>query len=165
MEKLLDPTVVLLLIALPFCIWAAISDLRHMKIYNKTTLGLFLAFAVVGLLIFPLDLYALRIAQAALMLAVGFLLTAFGYMGGGDSKFIAAMAPFIALGDATMFLMLLAALSLLTVAVHRGIGAIAALKPYLAGWKSWQVGGKFPYGVTLSASLACYLILQAGLAS
>lgn len=160
----LDPTLVLLLIALPFCIWAAISDLRYMKIYNKTTLGLFLAFAAVGLVLFPLELYALRMAQAALMLAVGFLLTAFGYMGGGDSKFIAAMAPFIALGDATMFLMLLAALSLLTVALHRGIGAIAPLKPYLKGWKSWQVGGKFPYGVTLSASLACYLVMQTSFA-
>jgi prepilin peptidase CpaA len=155
-----SPTMGLLLIALPFCIWAAISDLRHMKIYNKTTLGLFLAFVVVGFFMFPLDVYAPRIAQAALMLAVGFLLTAFGYMGGGDSKFIAAMAPFIALHDATMFLMLLAALSLLTVALHRGIGAIRPLKPYLDNWKSWNVGGKFPYGVTLSTALASYLVLQ-----
>lgn len=155
----ISPMLVLLLIALPFCIWAAFSDLRHMKIYNKTNLGLFLAFVVVGLLIFPPELYALRIGQAALMLAVGFALTALGYMGGGDSKFIAAMAPFIALQDATMFLMLLAAMSLLTVALHRGIGAIAPLRPYLAEWKSFQVGGKFPYGVTLAAALTTYLVM------
>lgn len=155
----ISPTLILLLIALPFCIWAALSDLRHMKIYNKTNLGLFLTFAVVGLLIFPPDLYALRMGQAALMLAVGFSLSAMGYMGGGDSKFIAAMAPFIALQDATMFLMLLALMSLLTVGLHRGIGAIGPLKPYLTGWKSFQVGGKFPYGVTLAAALTTYLVM------
>jgi prepilin peptidase CpaA len=155
----LSPALVLLLTALPFCFWAAFSDLRHMKIYNKTNMGLFLAFVGVGLFLFPLDIYALRLAQGALMLAVGFLLTSFGYMGGGDSKFIAAMAPFIAMQDATMFLMLLAALSLLTVGLHRGIGAISPLKPYLAGWKSWNVGGKFPYGVTLSTALTAYLVM------
>ena len=159
----INPTLLLLLVALPFCIWAALSDLRHMKIYNKTNLGLFLTFAAVGLLIFPIDEYALRIAQAALMLAVGFLLTAFGYMGGGDSKFIAAMAPFIALQDATMFLMLLALLSLITVGLHRGIGAIGFLKPHLTNWKSFQTGGKFPYGVTLATALTTYLVMGTSL--
>lgn len=153
--------VILFLTALPFCIWAALTDLRHMKIYNKNNLGLFLAFAIVGLMIFPLDVYALRIAQGALMLVVGFLLNNFGYMGGGDSKFIGAMAPFIAMQDATKFLMLLAVMALVTVVLHRGVGTIAPLQPHLAGWKSWQVSKKFPYGLTLSSALLIYLAMSA----
>ncbi len=157
----LSAPLILFLTALPFCIWAALTDLRHMKIYNKTNIGLFLAFAVVGLMIFPLDIYALRIAQGALMLVVGFLLNNFGYMGGGDSKFIGAMAPYIAMQDATKFLMLLAAMALITVVLHRGVGAIAPLQPHLAGWKSWQVSKKFPYGLTLSSALLIYLAMSA----
>ncbi|MEM7438978.1 MAG: prepilin peptidase [Pseudomonadota bacterium] len=149
----------LLLAALPFCIWATVTDLREMKILNTCNMGLFLAFVAIGAVIFPLDVYALRLAQGALMLVVGILLNATGHVGGGDSKFIAAMAPFIALQDATVFLMLLAATSLITVGLHRGVGAISPLQPALAGWKSWQVGSKFPFGVTLSAALMAYLAL------
>lgn len=152
-----SPALVLFLTALPFCIWAALTDLRHMKIYNKTNLGLFLAFVLVGFFLFPWDIYALRIAQGALMLAVGFLLNYIGQMGGGDSKFIGAAAPFIALSDATKFLMLLAVTAIATVILHRGIGAIKPLKPYLSGWKSWQESKKFPYGVTLTSALMIYL--------
>ncbi len=137
-----------------------------MKIYNKTNLGLFGAFVLVGLgmvgmNMLPIDVFALRIAQGALMLVVGFLLNNFGYMGGGDSKFIGAMAPYIAMQDATKFLMLLAAMALITVVLHRGIGAIAPLQPHLAGWKSWQVSKKFPYGLTLSSALLIYLAMAA----
>lgn len=149
----------LFLIALPFCIWAAVTDLRSMKILNPCNLGLFMAFVVVGAFLFPLDVYGLRLAQGALMLVVGIVLNATGHMGGGDSKFIAAMAPYIALQDATMFLMLLALMSLVTVGLHRGIGAISPLQPVLAGWKSWNAGGKFPFGVTLSSALLIYLAL------
>lgn len=156
----LSAPLILFLTALPFCIWAALTDLRHMKIYNNTNIGLFLAFTVVGLMIFPLDIYALRIAQGVLMLVVGFLLNNFGYMGGGDSKFIGAMAPYIAMQDATKFLMLLAAMALVTVVLHRGVGAITPLQPHLAGWKSWQVSEKFPYGLTLSSSLLIYLAMS-----
>ncbi|WGI22851.1 prepilin peptidase [Amylibacter sp. IMCC11727] len=163
---ILSAPTILFLTALPFCIWAALTDLRHMKIYNKTNLGLFFAFVIVGLGMiamggFTWELYALRIAQGALMLVIGFLLNHFGYMGGGDSKFIGAMAPYIAMQDATKFLMLLAAMALVTVVLHRGIGAIAPLQPHLVGWKSWQVSKKFPYGLTLSSALLIYLAMAA----
>lgn len=162
----LTAPLILFLTALPFCIWAALTDLRHMKIYNKTNLGLFLAFVAVGLgMVFvqmmPIDIFALRIAQGVLMLVVGYLLNHFGYMGGGDSKFIGAMAPYIAMQDATKFLMLMAAMALITVVLHRGVGAIAPLQPHLVGWKSWQVSEKFPYGLTLSSALTIYLAVAA----
>lgn len=151
---------VLFLIAAPFCLWAALTDLRDMKILNICNLGLFLAFVAAGPFLFTLDVYGLRLAQGALMLVVGVMLNATGHMGGGDSKFIAAMAPFIALQDTTMFLMLLAATSLLTVALHRGLGAITPLQPALSGWKSWNAGSKFPFGLTLSTALMTYLALK-----
>ncbi len=111
MLNLFTPAIVLLVIALPFSVWAALTDLKQMKILNITNMGLFISFAVVGVLLFPLDQYGLRLSQAALMLVVGILATNFGFMGGGDSKFIAAMAPYIALNDAPEFLFLLAAIS------------------------------------------------------
>lgn len=148
--------ILLFAVALPFSVWAALTDLRSMKILNICNMGLFLTFVVVGLFLFPLEEYGLRLAQGALMLVVGVLLNATGHMGGGDSKFIAAMAPFIALQDAPMFLMLLAALSLVTVGLHKGVGALAP-EPALAGWKSWDAGGKFPFGLTLSSTLMVYL--------
>jgi len=156
------PALVLLLVALPFSIYAALSDLRSMKIYNKTNIGLFLTFVVVGPFLFPLDEYGLRLSQGAVMMAVGMILTGFGMMGGGDSKFIAAMAPYVAFQNALGFLFLLSVLSLVTVALHRGIGAIKPLQPSLVEWRSWSAEKrKFPFGVTLGATLVLYLALKA----
>jgi len=158
----ISPALVLLLAATPFCVMAAVTDLRSMKILNTTNIGLFLAFVIVGFFLFPIDQYGLRLSQAAVMLVAGFILTSLGMMGGGDSKFIAAMAPFIALQDALGFLFLLSALSLLTVALHRGIGAIKPMQASLAGWKSWSAEKrKFPFGVTLGTALFIYLCLKA----
>lgn len=158
----LDPALVLLIVATPFCLMAAVTDLKSMKILNKTNLGLFLSFVILGFFLFPLDQYGLRLSQAAVMLAAGFVLTSLGMMGGGDSKFIAAMAPYIALQDAMGFLFLLSALSLITVAAHRGIGAIKPMQSSLAGWKSWSTEKrKFPFGVTLGIALFAYLCLKA----
>ncbi len=163
----ISPALVLLLAATPFCVLAAVTDLRSMKILNTTNIGLFLAFVIVGFVLFalgqfPLNQYGLRLSQAAVMLVAGIILTSLGMMGGGDSKFIAAMAPFIALQDALGFLFLLSALSLLTVALHRGIGAIKPMQASLAGWKSWSAEKrKFPFGVTLGTALFVYLCLKA----
>lgn len=157
-----SPALVLLIVAAPFCLMAAVTDLKSMKILNKTNLGLFLGFVITGFFLFPLDQYGLRLSQAAVMLAVGFTLTSLGMMGGGDTKFIAAMAPFIALQDAMGFVFLLAILSLITVAAHRGIGAIKPMQASLAGWKSWSTEKrKFPFGVTLGMALFIYLCLKA----
>ena len=157
-----SPALVLLLIAAPFSVYAALSDLRSMKIYNKTNLGLFIGFVVAGVFLFPMEQYGLRLSQAAVMFVAGMIMTSFGMMGGGDSKFIAAMAPYIAFQDALGFLFLLSVLSLVTVAVHRGIGAIKPLQPSLAGWRSWSAERrKFPFGVTLGTSLVVYLALKA----
>lgn len=133
-----------------------------MKILNTTNIGLFLCFVVLGPFLFPLEQYGLRLSQGAVMLIAGIILTTAGMMGGGDSKFIAAMAPYIALQDALGFLFLLSALSLITVALHRGIGAIKPMQASLAGWKSWGAERKkFPFGVTLGSALFVYLCLKA----
>jgi len=158
----ISPALVLLIVATPFCLMAAVTDLKSMKILNKTNLGLFFGFVIVGFFLFPIDQYGLRLSQAAVMLAAGFILTSLGMMGGGDSKFIAAMAPFVALQDALGFLFLLSALALITIAAHRGIGAIKPMQPSLAGWKSWGAEKrKFPFGVTLGLALFTYLCLKA----
>lgn len=158
----ISSALMLFLTATPFSVYAALSDLRSMKIYNKTNLGLFMGFVIVGAYFLPFDQYGLRLSQAAVMFIAGVIMTSFGMMGGGDSKFIAAMAPYIAFQDAFGFLFLLSALSLVTVALHRGIGAIKPLRSSLSGWRSWSAERrKFPFGVTLGSSLILYLALKA----
>lgn len=160
-------SIALFLAALPFCVIAAVTDLRTMKILNKTNIGLFATFMIVGLFVVPLPEYGIRILQAAVMMAVGIALMATRQMGGGDAKFLAAMAPYIALSDAPKFLMLLSAMALVTLALHRLIGAVPAVRPMLVNFHSWDASqsgkgmkGKFPYGVTLGVSLSIYLALQ-----
>lgn len=157
-----SPEIILLLTALPFSIIAALTDLRSMKIYNWTNLGLFGVFVIVGIFLFPLEQYGLRLSQGAIMLVVGMIISNLGLMGGGDTKFIAAMAPYIVFNDVAAFVFLLSALSLMTVAAHRGIGMIKPLQPQLVNWKSWSAEKrKFPFGVPLGAALVIYLALKA----
>jgi prepilin peptidase CpaA len=107
-------------LALPICVWVGLSDLRRMKIPNVAVLALTGVFAVIGLIVLPLDVYAWRWAALAIVLVAGFLITALGLVGAGDSKFAAAMAPFIASGDYMFFLALFSLVLIASYATFRG---------------------------------------------
>lgn len=150
----------LLLAALPFCAWAAAADLSRMRIPNRATDGLLLAFAVVGLLVLPFGDYAWRWAHAAVALALGLGVYAMGGAGGGDVKFAAAASPYVALGDLDAVALVYGACLLVTWGAHRAARATAG--PRLApGWASWAPGRRFPMGVPLGLTLALYLLLAA----
>jgi prepilin peptidase CpaA len=146
--------------ALPICIWVAYTDLSAMRIPNKAVLALFGVFVVVGALVMPLSEYAWRFAHLAVVLAIGFMLTAFAGVGAGDSKFAAAMAPFVALGDVTEVLVLFSGLVFITFALHRLSRSIAFIRKLAPSWESWTAK-KFPMGITLTSTLAVYLGLAA----
>jgi prepilin peptidase CpaA len=145
---------------LPICLYVAYKDLAEMRIPNLSVLALLAVFIVVGPLVMPLADYGWRFSHFAVVLAIGFLLTSFAGVGAGDSKFAAAMAPFVALGDATSVLVIFCALVFVTFALHRLSRSIGFIRKLAPSWKSWT-NKKFPMGITLTATLLVYLGLVA----
>jgi len=144
----------------PVCLYVMYTDVSRMKITNTANLVLLGIFVVVGLIALPFTVYLWQLVAVVVVLLVGIVLNAAGVMGAGDSKFIAAAAPFIALGDAMMLLWLFAATLLAAVATHR-IAKYTPLRRLAPGWASWEQGKKFPMGLALGATLVLYLSLGA----
>ena len=147
----------------PICIWVAWSDLREMRIPNVAVLALAGVFLIGGLLLLPFDTYLWRLAQLGGVLLVGFVVSSLGLVGAGDAKFAAAMAPFIAAGDALFFLMLFSLVLIGSWLTHRGASRVPAVRRATPDWVSWDRGKLFPMGVALAGALAIYLVLGLGL--
>ncbi|MEL7132685.1 MAG: prepilin peptidase [Pseudomonadota bacterium] len=142
---------------LPLCLYVAYTDLAEMRITNPTVLTMAAIFAVMGLFLYPFDAYLWQLAQLAIVLVVGIILNAAGSMGAGDAKFLAAAAPYVALGDIRLIVALFAAVLLAAYAVH-SIAKHTPLHTYAPNWASWrQEGRKFPMGFALGPTLAIYL--------
>jgi len=146
--------------AAPICAWVALSDLRHMRIPNNAVLALLAVFVVAGVLVLPVAEYAWRFAHLAIFLVLGVLANAIGLMGAGDAKFIAAAAPFVALGDAATVCLLFAVVLVAAFAGHR-LAMHSRLRHLAPDWTSWQMTGKFPMGLALGPTLVFYLGLGA----
>ncbi|MFQ6549178.1 prepilin peptidase [Aestuariibius sp. 2305UL40-4] len=145
---------------LPICIYVIWSDLARMKIPNIATDTLLVVFAIVGLLALPFDAYLWRWLHFGVVLALGIAFNAAGAMGGGDAKFCASAAPFIAFGDLVIILVLVSAAALAGVASHK-IAKRTPIRRWTPDWVSWnpEVGKrKFPMGYPLAGSLLAYLV-------
>ncbi len=134
------------------------TDLARMKIPNAAVLALVAVYAVVGALTLPWPAFAWSWVQLAVVLLAGFLLSLTGGFGAGDAKFAAAMAPFVAPGDAGLVLLLLGALAIGTLAGHRIAGRLPAVRAATPGWVSWD-RRDFPFGIALAPTLIAYLAL------
>ncbi|WP_425041058.1 prepilin peptidase [Primorskyibacter sp. S187A] len=143
---------------LPICLYVAWSDCRGMIIPNKAVLALLIVFFGVGLIALPFMDWAWRWSHFAAILVAGMVMNAAGAVGAGDAKFAAAAAPFIALGDLVIVLLLLAATILAAFATHR-IAKHTGLRNLAPDWKSWETGSDFPMGLALGPALALYLLL------
>jgi len=146
----------LLIFSTPVALFAAWSDLREMRIPNLSVIALILVYTVVGFLTLPLHVWGWSWLHFAVVLVVGFALNLTGGFGAGDAKFAAAMAPFIAIGDLLLFLMLLCAVVLASFVAHRALGAIPAIRRATPHWASWQ-RREFPFGLALGPALIFYL--------
>ncbi len=145
---------------LPICLYVAFTDMAQMRITNQAVILLALVFLVVGLIALPFDVYLWRWPHLLVVLVAGIALNAAGAMGAGDAKFLAAAAPFVALGDLRFVLALLMACVLAAAITHRGIKR-TALRRLAPHWDSWDKGKKFPMGFALGTTLTLYLILGA----
>lgn len=150
----------LLPFALPICLYVAFTDLRAMRITNQAVVALALVFAVVGVFVFPFPDYVWALAQLLIVLVVGIVLNAAGVMGAGDAKFLAAAAPYVAIGDLSLLLPLFAAVLLAAYGAHR-VAKYTPLRRLAPDWDSWEKGKKFPMGFALGPTLAVYLGLAA----
>lgn len=146
----------LMIFAAPVAFWVVWSDLRAMRIPNKAVVALIGVYAVVGLLALPLPVWGWSWVNFVVVLIVGFVLSLTGGFGAGDAKFAAAMAPFVALGDLQLFLVLLAAVVVSSFLAHRLLRQIPAVRRATPEWESWQ-RREFPMGLALGPSLIFYL--------
>lgn len=144
--------------AIPISIWVAYTDMRFMKITNVAVLALFAVFLVVGLIALPFEDYTWRLLHLVVILVIGFICSSVGLLGAGDAKFAAAMAPFIAWGDAAITLYLLAGLVFVALAFHRLLQRSQFIRARTSDWKSWD-NKDFPMGLALGATLVAYLAL------
>lgn len=144
----------------PICFFVIFNDLREMRITNKTVLVLTGVFVVVGLIALPFDQYLWRLAQLVIVLLIGILLNAAGVMGGGDAKFLAAAAPYVALGDQLVLGKMFCACLLAAVVTQR-IAKHTGLRRLAPDWSNWDQTRKFPMGMALGGTLAIYLALGA----
>ena len=144
----------------PICLYVAFTDLREMRITNQAVIVLAAIFLVVGLVALPLPVYGWRVVQMVAVLAAGFALSVGGAVGAGDAKFAAAAAPFVAGGDLRWLMAIFAANLLAAVTTHR-IAKYTPLRRIAPGWKSWNMGWKFPMGMSLGGTLFIYLALGA----
>jgi len=140
----------------PICLYVAFTDLRDMKITNKTVLLLAGLFLVLGLITLPIVEYGWRLFQLFVVLAIGFVLNAAGIMGGGDAKFVAAAAPYVALPDVGIVFVIYTITMLAAVLTHR-IARRSGLRRLAPNWVSWESSPKFPMGFVLGPTLAIYL--------
>lgn len=145
---------------LPICLYVAFTDLREMRITNQAVLVLAVLFAVLGPIALPLDAYLWRLAQLGIVLAAGFVLSAAGAVGAGDAKFAAAAAPYVALGDTRLLIVIFTANLLAAVATHR-LAKHTPLRRIAPHWQSWGKAWDFPMGLSLGGSLGIYLVLGA----
>ncbi|WP_375687218.1 prepilin peptidase [Pseudooceanicola sp. LIPI14-2-Ac024] len=149
---------VLAIPAIPLSLYTCWSDMRGMRIPNGTVLMLAGAFMVLGPFVLPFDTYLWRLLQLVVMLLFGILANAGGLLGAGDAKFMAAAAPYIALGDLRFLLALFTANVLAAFVTHRMIKH-SPLRRLAPDWESWTRERDFPMGLALGATLSIYLLL------
>lgn len=151
---------ILFLSVLPICLWVAWSDLKTMKIPNRSVLALAAVWLVVGFLVASPEVWAWRWLNLVVVLAIGFVLNAIANVGAGDAKFAAAAAPFFAPAHVPLILPLFAAFLLGAFAAHRILRAIPAVRRMTPDWVSWT-RKDFPMGLALVGTLLAYLALWA----
>lgn len=145
---------------LPLCGHVIWSDLSQLKIRNITVELMALSYVVIGPFVLPWDMYLWNFSHLLVALGVGMVLNMVGAMGGGDAKFIAAAAPFVARSDFASVMYIFCGAMLFAYIVHR-VAKVSPLRRMVPHWESWHSGSRFPMGFPLGVTLIAYLALVA----
>ncbi len=141
--------------------YAASSDLLTMRIANWLVLTLVIAYAALALIAqLPLADIGISVACAVIVLVIAFAFFAFGWIGGGDAKLVAATTLWVGLGLMLQFLIYAALLggllTLLILAVRR-YPLPAALQRVKWIDRLHDAKSGVPYGIALAiAGLLVY---------
>lgn len=136
--------------------YAATSDIMTMTIPNRLMVALIAAFIVV-VPVAGLDLQTvlLHLGAGTVVLACGFVLFSFGWIGGGDAKFAAVVALWLGWSHTLEFVVTSALfgglLTLAILALRRNLlPAFALRQSWLSRLHDPKAG--VPYGVALAAA-------------
>lgn len=149
------------LLTFPITLWVVWTDLVSMKIRNEAVIAMLVIFVVAGVLLLPLEDYAWRYVHFAVVLVVCFVLSATIGMGAGDAKYIAAVAPFVALPDVGGIAILYAIWSvvlLLGMFLARRSATLRRAKPDWI-WFADERKGYVPFGLALAPTVTSYFVL------
>jgi len=136
--------------------FAASSDLLTMTISNRLSLALSAAFLALALFTgMPLQAIGMHILAAAIVLTVGFIFFAQGWIGGGDAKLVAATAlwfGFDHLLDYMVYASIFGGVLTILLIQFRKLPLPAPLARQ--GWimRLHDTGGGVPYGIALAAA-------------
>ncbi|MGH1356384.1 MAG: prepilin peptidase [Thalassovita sp.] len=151
---------VFFVLTLPICVWVAWSDMKAMRIPNKSVLILAILFIGVAPFLMPLPTVGWQLLNLVIVLLIGIILNAAGLVGAGDAKFAAAAAPYIAWADYRFLIALFAACLLAGFVTHR-LAKHSPLRKLAPDWESWSRKRDFPMGLPLASTLSLYLLLAA----
>jgi prepilin peptidase CpaA len=160
-EAVLSPTdaMILLVPVLPIALWAALSDLKRMKIPNTSVLAMAAVWPLLGWYVSPtLTVWAWGFALMAIVFVAGFLLYLTGTFGAGDAKFSAAMAGVFVGGSIGEILLIIFFSMIGALAIHRILRSIPVVRNATPDWESWTKRRYFPFGLALSAIVIIYLL-------
>lgn len=158
---MLEPTdaIILLVPVLPIAIWAALSDLKRMKIPNASVLAMAAVWPLLGWYVSPtLTVWAWGFALMAIVFVAGFLMYLTGTFGAGDAKFAAAMAGLFVGGNIGEILLIIFLCMVGALVVHRLLRSIPWVRNATPDWESWTKRRYFPFGLALSAIVIVYLL-------
>ncbi len=138
----------------PLCLaWAAKTDILSMTIPNRLTLGLAVMFLPLGIMLhLSLTQWGVHLGLGLTGLAVGILLFALRFMGGGDAKLIAAACLWLGPEGCLAFMIYTAlaggALTLGLLAARKFGAVYAGMLPAPLS-RHLEPAGDIPYGVAI----------------
>lgn len=150
---------ILIVPVLVIAIWAASSDLKRMKIPNKSVLAMAAVWPILGwLAVATWSAWLWGFALMAIVLVAGYLLYTTGAFGAGDAKYAASIAPLFVGGDIAWILLLIAACLIGALITHRILRSIPAVRRMTPDWLSWEQKRYFPLGFALSGMAVFYVV-------
>jgi prepilin peptidase CpaA len=158
---MITPTGALLLLVpvLPIAIWAAASDMKRMKIPNKSVLAMAAVWPALGWLAVPTwAAWFWGFAIMAIVLVALYLLYTTGTFGAGDAKYAAAMSGIFVGTPIVFFLALVASSMIGALILHRLMRGMPAIRSRTPDWISWEQKRYFPFGLALSMIVVFYLV-------
>lgn len=157
---MLEPTdaMILLVPVLPIAVWAAVSDLKRMKIPNTAVIAMAAVWPLLGWYLVPMTAWFWGLAIMAIVFVAGFLLYLTGTFGAGDAKFAAAIAGLFVGGNIGEILLIIFVSMIGSLTLHRILRSLPFIRNATPDWESWTRRRYFPFGMALSVIVVFYLL-------